>query len=318
MLIQDPWDERSRLYENNPFGRPVSAVRLFTPKKSLPKGRVTSIYTKEWETRKKQKISIEDELGRPGRIVLTGEAVRPLSKEWAHTIARAMRANKAVAKSLAGDDLTARDIATCVRPLEWLNDEIINSYLDVIVQYLREAADNTGPAVTPRFHAFNTFFYSTLRQKGYDGVRRWAKRAKINGEGLLGVDMVFVPVHESSHWTLMVVRPADRTIEYFDSLGSRGARQVGVIKEWLRGELGSKFVEDEWSILPSVSSQQDNGSDCGVFLLTNAKAVALNIEPTAFGARDTTTLRQKIIAEIMNGGLHGEFNPADAAGNVLL
>lgn len=313
LLIEDPYEKRLRNYE-----RPLSAVTLFSPLKKIPKGRVSSIYAKEWEARKKQKVSIEDELGQPGRIVPTGQAVRPLSREWTQKISRALQSNRVVAKSLAGDDLTSKDIVTCVRPLDWLNDEIINSYLAVLVQYLRESAGNTGAGESPRFHAFNTFFYSTLRQKGYDGVRRWAKRAKINGEGLLGVDMVFVPVHESSHWTLMVLRPAERTIEYFDSLGSRGKRQMNTIKGWLQGELGKSYVEDEWTNLPSVSSMQDNGSDCGVFLLTNAKAVALNIEPTAFGARDTEMLRKKIIAEIMNGGLHGEFDPVDEAGNVLL
>ncbi|KAJ5246432.1 hypothetical protein N7468_001415 [Penicillium chermesinum] len=297
MLIEDPWDEQFKRYERNPFGLPVSAVQLVTPTKPIPPGRVSSLFAKEWDAHKKLKLSLEEEL-RPGGYSL--------------------RAKRAVAKSLAGDDLMATDIATCVKPLAWLNDEIINSYLGIIIQYLSQSAGNAEPAEAPRFHAFNTFFYTTLRQKGYDGVRRWAKRAKINGESLLGVDMVFVPVHESSHWTLMVIRPADRTIEYFDSLGSRGKRQVGIIKEWLRGELGASYVDDEWSVLPSVSSQQDNGSDCGVFLLTNAKAVALNIEPTAFGARDTSTLRKKIIAEIMNGGLHGEFDPVDKSGNVLL
>ncbi|KAJ6144711.1 hypothetical protein N7470_008606 [Penicillium chermesinum] len=265
-------------------------------RKPIPPGRVSSLFAKEWDAHKKLKLSLEEEL-RPGRIQLTGQAVRPLSSEWIQKISKALHTNRAVAKSLAGDDLMATDIATCVKPLAWLNDEIINSYLGIIIQYLSQSAGNAEPAEAPRFHAFNTFFYTTLRQKGYDGVRRWAKRAKINGESLLG---------------------ADRTIEYFDSLGSRGKRQVGIIKEWLRGELGASYVDDEWSVLPSVSSQQDNGSDCGVFLLTNAKAVALNIEPTAFGARDTSTLRKKIIAEIMNGGLHGEFDPVDKSGNVLL
>jgi Ulp1 family protease len=117
------------------------------------------------------------------------------------------------------------------------------------------------------------------------------------------------------------VRPADRAIEYFDSLdrmGRQGARQVKNIKEWLRGELGAKYDDDEWNVLPSVSSQQDNGSDCGVFLLTNAKAIALEIEPTAFGPSDTQNLRKKIVAELMNGGLHGDFCPVDRMGNTLL
>lgn len=321
--IEDPWMRRSMAYERLPFGRPVSAVQLFTQeKKPLPSNRLASIFAPAWEEREKERKALERDQFRPIRITPQGPAVRQLSFAWMNKVSEAMRSSQgcAIARTPSGDDLYPRDIATCLKTLSWLNDEIINSYLTVLVQYLRQSTGNTGNE-RPRFHAFTTFFYTTLRDKGYQGVRRWANRAKIGGEGLLDVETVFIPVHESSHWTLLVVRPADRTIEYFDSLdmmGRKGARQVKNIKEWLRGELGAKYDDDEWNILPALSSQQDNGSDCGVFLLTNAKAIALGIEPTSFGPRDTQTLRRKIVAELMNGGLHGEFSPIDQRGDILL
>ncbi|KAJ5938995.1 hypothetical protein N7466_002129 [Penicillium verhagenii] len=319
MEIDDPWAKRSMAYEKLPFGLPVSAVQLVSPqKKPVPTNRLESIYASEWKKLELKRLEQEGEDGRPARIRPQGECVRQLSWDWLERVSKAMSSSGAVAQSLSGDALYPKDIATCIKPLAWLNDEIINSYLAVIMQYLQQSTGNKAPNERPKYHAFNSFFYSSLRDKGYDGVRRWAKRAKISGEGLLEVDTIFVPVHESSHWTLLVVRPADRTIEYFDSLGARSARQVKIIKTWLLGELGSKFVDSEWTLLPSVSSFQDNGSDCGVFLLTNAKAIALNIEPTAFGARDTALLRRKIVAEIMNGGLHGEFSPVDKTGTILL
>ncbi|KAJ5690451.1 hypothetical protein N7462_004843 [Penicillium macrosclerotiorum] len=322
LQVDDPWCRQSQAFEKLPFGRPVSAVQLFYPeKKPLPANRIASIFAPAWEKREKERLALEREQGRPARIIPKGPfVVRELSFQWLNRVSEAMRYSQghAVARSPSGDDLFQKDIATCIKPLAWLNDEIINSYLTVIVQYLRQSTENTGPNERPRFHAFNTFFYSTLRDKGYQGVRRWANRAKIGGTGLLDVDTVFIPVHQHSHWTLMVVRPAERTIEYFDSLGDRGHSQVKTIKGWLRGELSEKFIEDEWTFLPSVSSHQDNGSDCGVFLLTNAKAVALGIEPTAFGPDHTTLLRRKIVAELMNGGLHGEFSPIDVHGDTLL
>ncbi|KAJ5106803.1 hypothetical protein N7456_003478 [Penicillium angulare] len=315
--FDDPWDARSRIYEKFPFGRPVSAVQLVSPQsKPLPADRIESIYRKEWDRQQKARLAQEADEGRPVRIRPQGKCVRLLSSDWSNRVSKAMYASGAVAQSPNGDSLYQKDVITCIKPYAWLNDEIINAYLEVVVRYLERS---TEKGKGPRYHAFSSFFYSTLRQKGYDGVRRWAKRAKIGGERLLEVDMVFVPVHEASHWTLMVVRPMDRTIEYFDSLPNRGiSSKVNTIKKWLGGELGAKFVDDEWSVLSSASSQQDNGSDCGVFLLTNAKAIALNIEPTAFGANDTTLLRQKIVAEIMNGGLHGDFSPIDPTGTILL
>ncbi|KAJ5101979.1 hypothetical protein NUU61_004201 [Penicillium alfredii] len=320
-FVDDPWNRHALAFEKLPFGRPVSAVQLFYPdKKPLPANRIASIYASEWEKRERERAVYERDLRRPTRLVPQGSPVRQLSRAWLDRVTQAMKSahGHSVARSLSGDDLYQKDIATCIKPLAWLNDEIINAYLIILVQYLRQSTGNAGRSDRPRFHAFNSFFYSSLRDKGYQGVRRWANRAKIGGEGLLDVDTVFVPVHESSHWTLMVVRPSDRTIEYFDSLGSRGPRQVKVIKEWLRGELGTKYDDEEWTVLPSVSSPQDNGSDCGVFLLTNAKAIAIGIEPTVFGPSYTSLVRRKIVAELMNGGLHGEFDPSDPQGKILL
>ncbi|KAJ5098247.1 hypothetical protein N7532_005248 [Penicillium argentinense] len=319
MEILDPWMRRSIADERVP----LSAVSLFSrdykEQRAIPPGRIESPWASELAAREKAKRERERAQLRPTRIFPKGPAVRKLSSAWSEEVVAAMRRSpdRAVARIPAGDDLYPKDILTCLREMSWLNDEIINSYLTILVQYLRQSTGNTGNE-KPRYHAFNTFFYSNLRDKGYQSVRRWANRAKIGGESLLDVDTVFIPVHQSSHWTLLVVRPADRTIEYFDSLGARGAQQVKIIKQWLCGELGAKYDEGEWNILQAVSSQQDNGSDCGVFLLTNAKAIALGIEPTAFGPTDTRLLRKKIVAELINGGLHGDFSPVDQLGNIFL
>ncbi|KAF4230583.1 hypothetical protein CNMCM6457_005928 [Aspergillus fumigatiaffinis] len=300
-----------------PFGRPVSAVTLFYPvQKPLPPGRTESIYAAEW-----RKIEEEQKAKqKPARVKPEGPAVRPLPPKWEAKVSeiKSMPNNRQIATTLSGDPLTKRDLATCYTPMAWLNDEIINSYLALIVDYLRRSHGNAGRHDKPRFHAFNTFFFSNLRDKGYQSVRRWATRAKIGGEALLNVDTVFIPVHNSAHWTLIVVRPGERTIEHFDSLGSLSRRHVGLVQGWLRAELASRYVEEEWTVLPSISPQQDNGSDCGVFLLSTAKAVAIGLEPLSYGAKDIVVLRRKIVAELMNGGLEGDFDPTSGGGEPLL
>ncbi|KAF7173821.1 hypothetical protein CNMCM6106_007935 [Aspergillus hiratsukae] len=300
-----------------PFGRPVSAVRLFYPvQKPLPPGRTESIYAYEWRKIEEEKRAKQ----KPTRVRPEGPAVRPLPPKWEMKISeiKSMPNNRQIATTLSGDPLTKRDLATCYTPMAWLNDEIINSYLALIVDYLRRSHGNAGRHDKPRFHAFNTFFFSNLRDKGYQSVRRWATRAKIGGEALLNVDTVFIPVHNSAHWTLIVVRPGERTIEHFDSLGSLSRRHVGLVQGWLRAELASRYVEEEWTVLPSISPQQDNGSDCGVFLLSTAKAVAIGLEPQSYGAKDIVVLRRKIVAELMNGGLEGDFDPTSGGGDPLL
>lgn len=305
----------------SPFGRPISSVRIFNPESPVsrrPAGRRLPLYHRDWR-------QIEHETRRrrlPQRRRLPpGEAVRPLSPEWEARVEEAMSAppGRQLATTLHGDPLTRRDLATCHTLMAWLNDEVINAYLEHLVDYLRRSTGNAGRLDRPKYHAFNSFFFSNLREKGYNSVRRWANRAKIGGSALLDVDTVFIPVHQAAHWTLLVVRPASKTIEYFDSLGSPSPQTyINHAKAWLKGELQDLYVDEEWTVLDTPSPQQDNGSDCGVFLLSTAKAIGLGLEPSVYGPRDIPTLRKKIVAELLNGGLEGEFDPVGNTGESRL
>lgn len=319
-MISSLWNEGEE--PRFAFGPAVSAVSLFKKPAPLPPGRVESMYAREWREIEAAQKELEKE--KIPRVVLKeGQAVRRLPDEWVQRVAAAMSQPNSVqvASTLAGDPLTRRDLATCYARHTWLNDEVINAYLALIVDYLKRTAEgNTGIGCAnnkPRFHAFNSFFFSNLRDKGYDSVRRWAARAKIGGRDLLNVDTVFIPVHNGNHWTLIVVRPRERTIEHFDSLGRASQRFMGLVKEWLRRELASTYIDEEWVTVPSASPQQDNGFDCGVFLLSTAKAVALGIDPTSYNAGNICTLRLKIVAELMNGGFNGLFEPS-VGGRVAL
>ncbi|PWY65610.1 cysteine proteinase [Aspergillus heteromorphus CBS 117.55] len=296
-----------------PLGTAVSAVNLVRPHpQPIPEGRTESIYASHWRKMEAEKKKRQQDDEFPARITPNGPAVRPLSSAWEARVAafKSVPANKTVVTTRSGQPLTNRSLATCYTPKEWLNDEIINEYLDMIIDYLRRTNNNDGRHDTPRFHAFNSFFFTQLQDNGYARVARWAKKAKIGGPDLLKVDKVFIPINRHHHWTLAVVHPAERAIEHFDSLGTRSLYYMMILKVWLRAELGSQYVESEWRLLPSLSPQQDNGSDCGVFLLTTAKAVAVGIEPMAYRARDAILLRRKIVAELVAGGLEDELFPS--------
>ncbi|KAI7977210.1 hypothetical protein EIK77_005415 [Talaromyces pinophilus] len=273
-----------------------------------------------WERNQRQQIvkQREEALGRVG--VSAGEpVVRPLPQLWQDRLSVAMRSSPDdVLVKTARADLTHQKLETCWTRLAWLNDEVINAHLDLTVKYLRRQANNLGPNDAPKYHAFNSFFYKNLREEGYQKVSRWATRVKIGGSALLNLETVFIPVHEGMHWTLLVVSPRMRTIEYFDSLGGRADSFVANIRLWLQGELGAAYNESEWIFLNTPSPQQDNGSDCGVFLLTSAKAIALGLKPTVYGPRDIGLIRMKIVAELMNNGLHGELDPRGSSGVVQL
>lgn len=122
--------------------------------------------------------------------------------------------------------LSGRDIHRLQKG-EWLNDELINYYLMMLrersyhPEKLSKRPHTKAPKkALPKLHAFNTFFYSLLSTRGYSGVRRWTKKAKVN---LFEVDRVLIPINKGGfHWILCVVNVTERRIEYYDSMGREG------------------------------------------------------------------------------------------------
>ena len=94
-------------------------------------------------------------------------------------------------------------------PDTWLNDEIINFYMQLIADRAGANADRL-----PSVHCYSTFFCSTLRDSGYTKVRRWTKRVDVFAK-----DLLFIPINYSYHWTLGVVDFQAKTIRIYDSLG---------------------------------------------------------------------------------------------------
>ncbi|OEL23578.1 Ubiquitin-like-specific protease ESD4 [Dichanthelium oligosanthes] len=79
-----------------------------------------------------------------------------------------------------------REILQCLNNQEWLNDEVINLYLDLLKE--RELRE---PGKFLKCHFFNTFFYKKLISGGYDykAVRRWTTKRKL-GYNLIECDKV--------------------------------------------------------------------------------------------------------------------------------
>ena len=180
----------------------------------------------------------------------------------------------------------------------WLNDEVINAYLTLIAEH-----GNQGLKPEKRkYHAFNSFFYKNIIDKGYDSVSRWSRRAKLEPKIIMAMEAIYVPVNAGNHWTLLVMRPSARKVEYYDSMNGNGGRAITAAKAWLAGELKALYKESEWKFEPSTPSpQQNNFSDCGVFTVTTAKMLTLNIDPLVYGPSDIPMQRRRIIAELKEG-----------------
>ncbi|KAG9194560.1 hypothetical protein G6011_04595 [Alternaria panax] len=171
------------------------------------------------------------------------------------------------------EKLYARDFATLLPrdfngdPRAWLNDNIVNEYLSILVAAKKKelgfAHKRNGPA--PPLHAFSSFWYQT------PDTSRWTNRFQLKGKQYLDAQLILYPICDKGHWRLLAVYPQERSIEYFDSMGLEGQKYIDHLLEYLEHELGEHWIPEEWNKETNQrSGQQVNGSDCGVFTLMNA------------------------------------------------
>ncbi|KAM0922052.1 hypothetical protein ACQ4PT_006420 [Festuca glaucescens] len=188
----------------------------------------------------------------------------------------------------------------CLRPRGWLNDEVINLYLEL----LKERAKRE-PTRFLKCHFFNTFFYKKLAggKTGYDyeSVRRWTTLNKLGYE-LLDCDKIFIPIHRDLHWCLAVINMKEKTYQYLDSFGVMDFDVLRILATYIMDE-----VKDKSNIELDVSSWQDvsvplrmqhNGWDCGMFMLKfidfHSRGVSLS-----FSQEDMEYFRKRTAKEIL-------------------
>ncbi|XP_015059351.1 ubiquitin-like-specific protease ESD4 [Solanum pennellii] len=197
-------------------------------------------------------------------------------------------------------DITG-EILQCLRPGAWLNDEVINVYLEL----LRER-EKREPQKFLKCHFFNTFFYKKLTSGtggyNYQSVRRWTSQRKL-GYSLLECDKIFVPIHKEIHWCLAVINKKDQKFQYLDSLRGKDRNVLKVLATYFVDEVKDKsgkyidvsswmeeFVED----LP----EQKNGYDCGVFMIKNADFYSRDIG-LCFNQGDMPYFRMRTAKELL-------------------
>ena len=184
----------------------------------------------------------------------------------------------------------------------WLNDKIINYYLELIA--LRSANVRTIQRQNwPKCYAMSTFFFSTLRRKGYSAVKRWTKKVD-----LFSFDMVFIPVNfHHCHWCLAVIDMKKQGIYIYDSMGDDHDAVLKILFEYLKKEYVEKkgtqtpFVNISTFKLKNVinTAMQFNFSDCGIYTLKYAEYLSRNAT-IDFTEEDIETMRRVMIYEILS------------------
>lgn len=241
--------------------------------------------------------------------------VQPLNSHWENEVANTVRVNprQVITTAFAGNDLHGKDFHTLIPQTAWLNDEIVNTYIDWVLDAANKAdvaeakARGETPSKVPRFMSHNSFFYPDLLKKGAASTLRLMKRKKAPGTDLLEVDTLFVPICSGNHWTVGVIRPVARTIEYFDSFGGSGTRFVDEMRKFLKFHLGDTYIDEEWKVPLTGCANQSNGYDCGVFVCTNVLCVALGLDTSCYEERDLSLQRRNIAAVLINRGFTDDF-----------
>lgn len=195
-----------------------------------------------------------------------------------------------------GLSLTRKDLQT-LSNLNWLNDEVINFYMNLLVERSKQPS-------LPSVNTFNTFFYPKLRSSGYSAVRRWTKKMDIFAR-----DILLVPVHLGVHWCLAVVDFRKKAIMYFDSMGNNNDEACNVLLDYLEQESKDKKGKDldtsGWTLHSKTRSeipQQMNGSDCGMFTCKYADYITRDKKIT-FTQRNMPYFRKRMVWEIVNHAL---------------
>ncbi|XP_043267694.1 sentrin-specific protease 1-like [Venturia canescens] len=192
-------------------------------------------------------------------------------------------------KEKKGVTIKSCDLAT-LDGNNWLNDEVINEYLNLIVRG------------SPETFAFTTFFFSKLLSGGFSSVQRWTKKTNI-----FQFKLILVPMHMGAHWCLTIVDFVTKQIKYFDSLLGDKVEYVTIIFNYLIKEAEVKqqksFLPQEWTVIIRKNiPRQSNNFDCGVFVCSFAEYEAAGRE-IDFCQKDMAAIRQKIKRSLIQGKL---------------
>lgn len=232
------------------------------------------------------------------------EPFRPLTDNEEDMVANALSnsSRRKVLVTHENSNITITgEVLQCLKPRAWLNDEVINVYLELLKE--REKKE---PKKFLKCHFFNTFFYKKLvsGRTGYDykSVRRWTTQRKL-GYSLLECDKIFIPVHKEIHWCLAVINKKEEKFQYLDSLGGVDKQVMRVLAKYIVDEAKDKNGEDidvtSWKQeFVTELPNQENGFDCGVFMIKYADFYSRDIG-LCFKQEHMPYFRKRTAKEIM-------------------
>lgn len=152
----------------------------------------------------------------------------------------------------------------CLLPGEWLTDQAMNGFVEVLKAAFPLPEEGGGADGQKQLYFFGSYFYSVMMNSGYshDAVRRWTAR-----DDVLSSDMAFVPVNlNQNHWILVVLEWRLGVVTVYDSLGTSPEAGHNVVKWALDEAKAHGHAAKTLVVNDRRAITQENGDDCGVYV----------------------------------------------------
>jgi len=224
----------------------------------------------------------------------------PITQRMHQVITGAMLSVSEVVLSRHNIDITKHDLFTLTGN-NWLNDQVVEMFLTMIAE--RSTSLNYVLEQLPKVHSMSTYFFTNLYTRGYSAVKKWTKEVDI-----FTFDLVLVPIHMDSHWSLASIDFRVPGVFYYDSLGSSvndNAILSALLHYLSREHMDKKGEEINLSKFAKHAMDtplQQNGSDCGVFCCKVGDCLSRDLQ-LDFSQEDVKYFRKRMIFEILRGVL---------------
>ena len=182
---------------------------------------------------------------------------------------------------------------------EWLNDNVINDYLELLGKKYRDVF------IFPHF--FAEMFFS--RQRGYNNVSKYCHTVDIFQKRL-----VIFPILRHSHWVTAVLNFEEKRLVILDPYIDQERTTIEILDhlqllEKLENEFLVLYFYDkgysDWISLeklvkiPPEIPKQDDGWNCGVFVLEFVRCLCSR-QQFNFTSNDMANFRARIKSELQN------------------
>ena len=162
-----------------------------------------------------------------------------------------------------------------------------------------------------KYLVYDTNFYQRFKQKGYQGVEKHYRN-----EQVMSREKILIPVCENKHWFLIVIDLKSLQVLCIDPLYSQTKQRLEDIRDnylfHLYTSYGMAFPSFSLDVCTRATiPAQEDGYNCGPFLLAFAKSIFYNLPAFDFQSSDMDQFRRICADELTTQKLTKKIRETD-------